>query len=100
MHPIKVLSYIFIIIFVGGFIFFRSWHQIINYKNRKAGKRYCEENDLTFIKAKNYELHSRLYFEKYGVKSWANYDTDRNYNITWKKETPLEKIAKKLSNKN
>lgn len=97
----KIISIIILIILIGGFIFFRSWHYLIKYKNKQAGKKYCEENGLTFLNAKNYELHTRLYFEKEGIKSWANYETDRKYNITWKKETPEEKVkTKKLINKN
>ena len=69
------------------------------YKEKKAGKKYCEENGLNFLNAKSYELHTRLYFEKNGVKSWVNYETDKNYNIIWKKETPEEKIKNKIVNK-
>ena len=91
----KVIPVIFLIILVGGFIVFRSLDYLIKHKNRQAGKKYCEEHGLTFLSAKSYELHTRLYFEKDGIKSWANYETDRNYNITWRKETPQEKIATK-----
>ena len=91
----KILSIIFLIIFVGGFIFFRAWDYLIKYKNRQAGKKYCEENGLTFLSAKSYELHTRLYFKKDGIKNWTNYETDKNYNISWKKETPIEKLELK-----
>ena len=91
----KILSIIILPILVGGFIFFRSWDYLIKHKNKQAGKKYCEEKGLTFLSAKSYELHTRLYFEKDGIKNWANYETDRNYNITWKKETPIEKLELK-----
>ncbi len=88
----KILYGIVLTIMVGGFIFFRSWDALIKYKNKKAGQKYCKDNGLEFIKAESYELHTRLYFAKDGLKSWANYETDRHYTITWKKETPLEKL--------
>lgn len=95
----KIILSIILTILIGAFIFFRSWDYLIKYKNRQAGKKYCEENGLTFIRAKSYELHTRLYFEKDGIKTWANYKTDIDYNITWKKETPEEKIEAKRGNK-
>lgn len=88
----KIVSVILLSILIGGYVFFRGLDRYIKYKNRKVGRKYCEENGLTFIEARNYELHTRLYFEKEGLKSWANYETDRNYNIIWKKETPIEKL--------
>ncbi|MCX7549163.1 hypothetical protein OS188_14495 [Xanthomarina sp. F1114] len=95
----KIIGIIILTILIVGFIFFRSWDYLIKYKNKQAGKKYCEENGLTFLSAKSYELHTRLYFEKDGTKSWANYETDRKYNITWKKETPEEKVENKRTNK-
>ena len=91
----KIISIVILFILIGGFIFFRAWDYLIKYKNRQAGKKYCEENGLKFISAKSYELHTRLYFDKNGIKNWANYETDRKYNIKWKKETPEEKIENK-----
>lgn len=91
----KILSMIFLTVLISGFIFFRSLNYLIRYKDKQAGKKYCEENGLTFLSAKSYELHTRLYFKKGGIKSWANYETDRDYNIIWKKETPIEKIEAK-----
>lgn len=91
----KIISIIILIVLIGGFIFLRVWDYLIKYKNRQTGKKYCEKNGLTFLSAKSYELHTRIYFEKDGIKSWANYKTDRNYNITWKKESPIEKIELK-----
>ena len=91
----KIIGIIILAILIGGFLFFRSWDYWIKYKNKQAGKKYCEERGLTFLSAKSYELHTRLYFEKNGIKSWANYETDKNYRITWKKETPEEKIKKR-----
>ena len=95
----KIISIVILFVFIGGFIFFRAWDYLIKYKNRQAGKKYCEENGLTFLSAKSYELHTRLYFEKDGIKNWANYETDRKNNINWKKETPEEKIENKKRNK-
>ena len=91
----KIISIILLTIFIGGFIFFRSWDYLIKYKNKQAGKKYCAKNGLTFLRAKSYELHTRLYVEKDGIKTWANYTTDKKYQITWKKETPEEKIEAK-----
>jgi hypothetical protein len=65
----KILSIIFLIILVGGFIFFRSLDYLIKYKNRQAGKKYCKEKGLTFFNAKSYELHTRQYFTKDGIKN-------------------------------
>lgn len=95
----KIISIIISIIFIGGYIFFRSWHHLMIYKDKQAGRKYCEENKLNFLSTKSYELHTRLYFEKDGIEYWANYETDKNYNITWKKETPEEKIEKYKKNK-
>jgi hypothetical protein len=61
------------------------------------GKRYCEENDLNFLNGKYFEKHIRLHFEKDGFKSWANYKVDKEGNIKWLKETPLEKIKQKTT---
>jgi len=83
---------IFFILLIGVFIFFRSWDALRKYRNRKAGEKYCIDNGLEFIKAESYELHTRLYFAKDGKKSWVNYKTNRNYTITWRKESPLEKL--------
>lgn len=80
-------------ILIGVYIFFRSWDALRKYRNRKAGQKYCNDNGLDFIKAESYELHTRLYFAKDGIKSWVNYKTDRDYTITWRKESPLEKIV-------
>ena len=95
----KILSVLFFVVLVGGFIVFRALDYNIKRKNRLAGKNYCDANGLTFLKAKSYELHTRLYFEKDGIESWANYETDKHYNIYWKKESPLEKIDNKKSKK-
>jgi len=88
----KIFFQILIFLFVAIFIFFRAMDAWIKYKNKQVGKKYCESNGFKFLNAKSYELHTRLYFEKSGIKSWANYETDKNYCITWKKETPLEKV--------
>jgi hypothetical protein len=61
----------------------------------RAGKRYCEENGLKFINGKVYEQHIRLHYEKDGVKGWANYVINREGEIKWVKETPLEKLENK-----
>ena len=92
---IKVLPMIFLALLIGGFFFFRGWNNLILYKNKQAGKKYCEANDLIFIKARSYELHTRVYFEKDGIKDWANYKTDKDYKITWQNDTPIEKLEKK-----
>jgi hypothetical protein len=88
----KILYGIVLTIMIGGFIFFRALDAWIKYKNKKVGQKYCSDNGLEFIKAESYELHTRLYFQKDGIKSWANYETDRHYAIIWKKENPLEKL--------
>jgi hypothetical protein len=64
---------------------------LIRYKDKRVGKRYCEDNGLKFIRVESYELHTRLYFQKDEISSWVNYETDENYKITWKREAPLEK---------
>ncbi|MCB0704149.1 MAG: hypothetical protein KDC34_02525 [Saprospiraceae bacterium] len=88
----KTIITVALILVVSVYIFFRSWDYLIKYKNRQAGKKYCREKNLKFLNVKSYELHSRLYFEKDGVEGWANYKTDRDFNIIWKKETPVEKL--------
>ncbi len=90
---------ILLVLMVGGFVFFRALDYFIKYKNKKAGKDYCEQNGLEFLKVRHYELHTRLYFEKDGIKGWANYETDRDYNINWKKESPIESLMQKKSGK-
>ena len=95
----KIIPIIILILLIGGFIFFRLWDYLIKYRNKQVGKKYCEENGLTFLSAKSYELHTRLYFENEGIKSWVNYKTDKKYNIVWKKETPVEKIEIKKKEK-
>ena len=88
----KIFLGIILTIMIGGFIFFRLLDVWIKYRNKKAVKKYCENNGLKFIRVLPYELHTRLYFEKDGIKGWANYETDRNYKITWGKGNPLERI--------
>jgi hypothetical protein len=88
----KIFFGLLLTIMIGGFIFFRSLDFWVKYRNKKVGKKYCDDNGLKFIKAESYELHTRIYFEKDGIKSWANYETNKGYNITWRKENPLEKI--------
>lgn len=88
----KVIIISILTVLIGGFIFFRLLNKWINYREIKAGKIYCEENGLTFVKAKSYELHTRLYFRKDDLDSWVNYETDRKGKITWTKESPLEKL--------
>lgn len=61
----------------------------------KAAEKYCYENELEFIEAKLFPNHYGLYFKKNGKKFYASYDFKRDRTITWKKETPLDKIAKK-----
>ncbi len=60
-----------------------------------AARKYCEENDLTFLNCKVYEKHIRLHYEKDGVPGWANYKIDKQGDIKWIKETPLEKLELK-----
>ncbi len=74
---------------------FWSWSAWIKYQNWQAGKKYCEEHGLTFLRAKSYEKHTRLYAEKDGKECWANYETDRNNHITWLGKSPIEKLAEK-----
>jgi hypothetical protein len=96
----KIFYGIILTILIGGSAFFRALDALIRYKNKRVVKRYCEDNGLKFIKAESYELHTRLYFQKDEISSWVNYETDRNYKITWKRETPLEKYeALKLRKK-
>lgn len=98
-----IVFYIIVGLFIGIPLFFWSWGRYSEFKDRKAGKKYCEENDLTFLKAVSMTHHTRLYFEKEGVESWANYETDKQYDISWTKETPsekIERIKKKTTNPN
>lgn len=88
----KIIPLIFVSLLVGLYLFFRGLNHYIKYRNRMVGKAYCKQNGLTFIEARSYELHTRLYFEKDGLKSWANYETDKSYNISWMKESPFEKL--------
>ncbi|MFK8060757.1 MAG: hypothetical protein AB8B78_11790 [Polaribacter sp.] len=95
----KILITIIWVLFLVAFVFFRIVNYWIEYKNKQVGKKYCEENSLSFLKVKHYEMHTRIYFKKDEIESWANYETDRKYNITWKKESPIEKIQNKKKNK-
>jgi len=92
----KISPAVYVIVIAFGLVyFFQALDSYIKYKNRKAGKKYCEENGLTFIKARSFELHTRLYFSNDGKEGWANYETDKDGNITWKRESPLEKLQSK-----
>ena len=73
-------------------MFFKSWDWYSRSKQRKAAERYCEDNGLTFLKTVSLIHHTRLYFEKDGIESWANFETDKHYDISWKKESPIEKL--------
>ncbi|CAM4405705.1 DUF3139 domain-containing protein [Zobellia nedashkovskayae] len=90
---------ILLALMIGIFIFFRSWDYLIKLRNKKVGKKYCEENGLKFLKVRHYELHTRLYFVKDGIESWANYKTDKDYNITWNKESPKDILMEKQRKK-
>jgi hypothetical protein len=73
---------------VAVVIFFRLADAYIKYRNRQAGKKYCEKNGLIYLKTISYELHTRLYFRKDNKDRWANYKTDKDYQIKWMKEKP------------
>lgn len=64
-------------------------------RNEKAAKRYCKKNKFTFLKIRHYEKHSRLYFQKNDIKGWANFETKKNRDITWKKKSPKEYLDNK-----
>jgi hypothetical protein len=81
-------------LFIGILLFFLSWGMYSKVKDRKAGEKYCEENGMKFLRAVSLTHHTRLYFEKDGIESWVNYETDKKYEISWVKETPSEKIER------
>ena len=90
----KLFWTILSITLVAAVIFFRLGDRYLRFKEKQAGRLYCEQNGLTFIEVVHYELHARLYFEREGIKSWANYETDKKHRITWLKESPLEKLER------
>ena len=55
-------------------------------------KRYCEDNDITFVNCVVYEQHIRLHYKKDGVPGWANFKINKLGEIKWLKETPVEKL--------
>ncbi|MEM6765686.1 MAG: hypothetical protein AAF655_12195 [Bacteroidota bacterium] len=74
---------------------FWSWDAWIKYQNKLVGRRYCEENGLTFLRAKSYQKHTRVYARKDGKEVWANYETDRNNIISWLGKSLMEKLEEK-----
>ncbi|MCB0653845.1 MAG: hypothetical protein KDC85_21385 [Saprospiraceae bacterium] len=80
----------YLIILIVAILWVRSGIQ--RRQDIMAGKKYCEENGLIFVDGKIFEQHIRLYFEKEGVKGWANYTIDKDGQLQWVKETPLEKL--------
>lgn len=61
-------------------------------QDMNLAKKYCEDNDITFLNCVVYEKHLRLHYKKDGVSGWANFKIDKQGEIKWLKETPLEKI--------
>ncbi len=57
-----------------------------------CAKRYCEENDITFVNCVVYEKHIRLHYEKDGVSGWANFKINKQGEIKWLKGSPVEKL--------
>jgi hypothetical protein len=64
----------------------------------KSAKKYCKENNLEYIEAKAFPNHYGLYFRKGRQQFYASYDFERTRTITWKKESPLQKIEQRRKN--